>query len=512
MKDKLFGGVAFIIIFLACFAGLQNSGVQAETPVLKFFENQLTTNNADQQNPDIYEYGYNNYTIVWQDNTNGKWDIHMYHQEYLGDGQWIVQWDTPITANSGNNISPKIYGDAVVYQSDRNGNWDIYAYNLTSKVETQITTNIANQQFPAICNDIIVWQDYRDASLNMIWDTVNGLSIYMYNLTSQTEARLPLLAANAFSPTISGDCVVYVEEVYQQWSSSEVLVSPYIRSYNLSTGQRTIVATGKTDYHSAPGIYLSNDVLEMDFPAIDGSLVAWRNRGKQNIAFRDISTDDAAGAVSSAIPNVDRPDVSGNWIVYQAAYWHIKVYDFSKGLVFDATTVAGNQQNPAISTKYGGFIVYQDNRSGHWHIYMTVFWYGTMSGYPSPNPHTLSGIISSLQGVESTLLSMPTSDFAGANNKVRENRRNALLHEVDSALANAEAAVNTQNQKLQCKYLQSAIDILGGLIGKVDGRSQRGTADTPGSGFTPDWITTYALDSNVRYCRAELQILLDGVS
>ncbi len=51
------------------------------------------------------------------------------------------------------------------------------------------------------------------------------------------------------------------------------------------------------------------------------------------------------------------------------------------------------------------------------------------------------------------------------------------------------------------------IDLLGGLIGKVDGRSQRGKEDIPESGFTPDWIITYALDSTIRSCLSELKIL-----
>lgn len=512
MKVKLFGVVAFVIIFVACFAGLENSCVQASDVVIKFGQNQLTSYDSDQQNPDIYEYDYNWWAAVWQDNRNGNWDIYMYYQKYLGDGNWDVQWDTKITANSGNDINPKIYNDTIVYQSDRNGNWDIYSYNLTSEVETQITTNTADQQFPKIYGDIIVWQDYRNAAWNTIWKTVNGLAIYMYNLTSHTEERLPLLAQNAFSPDVSGDCVVYAEEVYQPWSSSETLVSPYIRSYNLSTGLRTVVAAGRTSYHSAPGIYLQFSTLDMDFPAIDGSIVAWRNKGSQNIGFRNISSDDPYGAVSSSIPYVDRPAVSGTWIVYQAAYWHLKLYDFSTGLIGDATSDIGSQINPAISATYSGIILYQDNRSGRWHIYLTVFWYGLMSGYPSPNPHTPSLVMSKLQDIESTIVNMPTSDFAGANNKVKENRRNAMLNQVDSALASVEAAVNTQNMNLRSKYLQSTIDLLDGVIVKVDGRSQRGIADTPGSGFSPDWVTTYSLDSLVRYCRVELQILLEGIT
>jgi beta propeller repeat protein len=66
-------------------------------------------------------------------------------------------------------------------------------YNLTSKVETQITTSTANQGSVVIYDDIIAWQDWRHVWRHSPYlDTCPGMSIYIYNLTSQTEEQLQL--------------------------------------------------------------------------------------------------------------------------------------------------------------------------------------------------------------------------------------------------------------------------------------------------------------------------------
>jgi TolB protein len=509
----MFGVVTFIIIFLASFAGLANNGVQAATD-MRFVESQLTSNTSDQVNPDIYEYALNWWAAVWQDNRNGNWDIYMFYQHYLGEGQWDVQWDTRITTNSGNNLYPKIYDDTIVYQSDRNGNWDIYMYNLTSKAETQITTNTANQGPSEIYGDIIVWQDWR----NMLYDTrylaiYPGMDIYMYNLTSHTEEPLPLTEEACFSPTISEDQVVYIAENYWRHPyTGATYYYPYVCAYNLSTGTKFNVAAGQVDdvpFHWLP--------RTMSSPALDGPITAWTEKpenGGWNVVVKNITT--GLTWRSGGVEGPYYPAVSGNYVAYQGIIngnWDIYLYDFTSNSPYDATNNAARQENPAISSKYANFIVYQDNRNGNWDIYLTSFWYGVGAAYPPAKPVTPSRVITNLQEVKSRIADTPTSDFAGANIKVKENRRNAILNQLDSAIISIENAVDTQNLKLRTKYFQSAIDQLDGLIGKLDGWSSERGADIPGSGFTPDWITApLYLDQVIRSCRNNLQTLLNGIS
>ena len=120
-----------------------------------------------------------------------------------------------------------------------------------------------------------------------------------------------------------------------------------------------------------------------------------------------------------------------------------------------------------------------------------------------------------LQEIKRLISEIPGKDFAGANTKVQESRKNVLLKQLDSAIFSIEAAAKTDNLRLRSKYLQSAIDQLSGLIVKLDGFSMRfeTAPDVPGSGFTPDWITAPSyFDQVIKSVRSDLQILLGGVA
>jgi beta propeller repeat protein len=297
----------------------------------------------------------------------------MYCQNYLGNASYGAQRNIPITANSGSNSDPKIYNDTIVYQSNRNGNWDIYMYNITSKVETQITNNTADQLAPQVYGNIIVWQDYRDET----WDASHwhalGWDIYMYNLTSHAEKRLPLPAQNAYSPRISGDSVVYAAENYAPYPNGGAEVYPSVCSYNLSTGLVTTVITFASNMRGGSGIS-SDSIVPIDSVSVGGSLVVWSLGsviGVENLSSNS-TWQSPAGTYKN--PVVD----GGRFVVYQsyaAGYWHLYVYDSSNGRLDQATTAHGDQVNPAIFSKDASIIVYQDDSSGGWHIYYTSFWY-----------------------------------------------------------------------------------------------------------------------------------------
>lgn len=85
---------------------------------------------------------------------------------------------------------------------------------------------------------------------------------------------------------------------------------------------------------------------------------------------------------------------------------------------------------------------------------------------------------------------LPTSAFEGTKTKVKENRRNSMLHQLDAVLVdikNAEAL--TDSAAKNAEYL-SAIDHLNSLLYKTDGFAERGAADPKGSDYALDWIVT----------------------
>ncbi len=88
-----------------------------------------------------------------------------------------------------------------------------------------------------------------------------------------------------------------------------------------------------------------------------------------------------------------------------------------------------------------------------------------------------------------------------------------MINQLDSAIADIEAATNTQNLQVRRADCQNAISQLNELINKVDGWTQRGSADTAGSGYTPDWITApLYMDQIISYCVTSLQTLYNNIS
>ena len=507
MKGKIFGTIAFVMVILALFAGLENNGAQAAVG-MQVVESQLTLNSASQQNPDIYQYGLNNWAVVWQDNRNGNWDIYLYYQKYLGNSNWEVQWDSRITAGSGNNVNPKIYNDTIVYQSDRNGNWDIYIYNLTSKVETQITTDAASQQSPVIDGNTIVWQDNRQGH----W------RIYSYDLTTQVEKLAydeTWDVCDNYSPSIDGDLVVFISHVVIGTSEHY-----WVKSVNLLTGVSTIIDSRGN--YTPP----AHEEGSLAMPAICGNQIAYMESSSQYAtrypARWDVFMIDSSTGVTIEMTNNvydGNPDMdegpSRTFLVFERALpaGNTNLYLYDGETEYRTTNNIASQSRPQISAEYANFVVYMDNRNGNWDIYLSAFWYGT-GAFETPHPPiTPSNVLGQLEEVKSTILQLSTDDFAGANNKVKENRRNTIINQLNSAIADVQDAAYTQNLKMRTKCLQNAIDQLSDLTNKLDGWSLRGEADVAGSGHTPDWITAPAyLDQLIRTCQNNLQTLLQGTA
>ena len=489
----------FALFLFGLFSGLTLKPVDAVTT--RFDEYQITSDNAAQQFPDIYGT-----TIVYQDNRNGDWDIYMF--SLYG----TLTPETRITDNSADQINPQIYGDIIVWQDDRNGNWDIYIYNITAHTETQITNNTSTQGNPAIDGNRIVWQDNRNG---------NG-QIYMYDLTTQTESRLTASSPNV-NPAISGNRVVYKRTIWGQTWDGRDTVDQQIFCYDISVANENQLFTTNNGY------IFSEDV---DFPAIYGSQIVFMTKTEHltyppgwlfpqhswewNVNLRGTTSWDT----TVSLANQQYPDIYDNYIVYQDdrnGNWEIYLYNTESGIESRVTNSTASQLYPTV---FGGRIVYADYRNGNWDIYVTMVSYApdTVSPPPGGGPTTGSppgsgaptaedaiGQVQSIKSIVADPSKIPASDIDGANNKVKENRREALLNKLDAAVASVQAA-----------DYQSAIDQLNSILDKTDGCSLRGRHDEIGSGYTPDWITNLTAQETIypqiNSCLITLQTLFDNIS
>ncbi|HIH95338.1 TPA: PGF-pre-PGF domain-containing protein [Methanosarcina acetivorans] len=365
----------------------------------------MTVGNAaagSEQNSAIYED-----RIVWQDDSNGSWDIQMYD---IYDST-----KTQITNNEADQQNPDIYGDRIVWQDSRNGNQDVFMYDISISREVQITTSESYQGKPAIYGDKIVWEDDRNGNRD----------IYMYDISTSKETRITNNTSDQSSPDIYGDRIVWTEEgaiyMYNISTSTETQVTPHWwgwegwdEEYHNDFARAPFIYGNRIVYEAETetGNYLikmydlSNSteqtiglVDEAYYPAIYGDKIVWENipggtplTGDENhdIHMYNLSTFTVTRITTNNSLQGD-PAIYGDRIVWTDArnavsyddLSDIYMYDLStstetrittakeeqmaQGTETQITTNEGEQERPAI---YGDRIVWTDWRNGNRHDFL----------------------------------------------------------------------------------------------------------------------------------------------
>lgn len=166
------------------------------------------------------------------------------------------------------------------------------------------------------------------------------------------------------------------------------------------------------------------------------------------------------------------------------------------------TTNTEGQESPAV---YGDIIVWEDIRNGDWDIYLAEL---TFPPPPESPTEKVEEIISIIEDPSQ----IPTPDLDGANDKVKENRRNALLNRLQAVILDIQTAEASTDPSVINTAYQSAIDQLNSILDKTDGCSERGTPDTPSTlGETPDWIITCEAQAQIDPLIRELITILEAL-
>jgi hypothetical protein len=104
-----------------------------------------------------------------------------------------------ITHDAETQLDPRIQGSTVVYMdlrfgdSNLDGNWNhaaVFAYDLTTEATKQITSGAWIAAYPDVYENHVVWLDYRASSNPNDAQSFDGVEIWGYNLTTDTEFQI----------------------------------------------------------------------------------------------------------------------------------------------------------------------------------------------------------------------------------------------------------------------------------------------------------------------------------
>ncbi|MDH3999037.1 MAG: hypothetical protein OET90_09400, partial [Desulfuromonadales bacterium] len=272
-------------------------------------------------------------SVVWQDDRNGNWDI------YYKDVSDLANLSQAITTEPGAQTAPAIDGDIIVWQDNRNSNADIYGYDLAAGQESVIYSGAGEQVAPQISGDWVVWQDNRNGN----WD------IFAKNLVSGEITPITNHERDQINPALDGASLVW--EDYRHGPAE-------IYSYNLLSGEET---------------RLTLDLESQHLPAVSGAITVWTDQrdGQQEI-YRAAEGNDQRLTFGSG----DRTQAAINQslLVYtDFAAGHddpnLSFIDLAGGSGGVLSSHPARQENPAIGQN---LVVWQDNRDGHWQIYLAA--------------------------------------------------------------------------------------------------------------------------------------------
>lgn len=290
-----------------------------------------------------------------------------------------------VTTDRSDQIAPAIDGDRIVWVDGRDGGADIYLYDIVGATETRITNGTAVALWPDISGNRIVWQDNRSGAPD----------IWLYDTATGNETRITDAPGGQVVPAIDGDTVVWLDNragpaggIYAmnlttravvRVSSGPVQGNPLIVSPDVSGG--TIVwADGSGGNYTvfavrdaAEPVALANDTALQGFPAVASDRVVWSEirNGSASLVVHNLTTGEEERVWGRPPGMAVYPDIAGDLVVWQNATGQdtddIYLLDLAAEKTLQVTDDDALQLLPRVS---GSRVVWMDNRSGDWDIYL----------------------------------------------------------------------------------------------------------------------------------------------
>ena len=210
-------------------------------------------------------------TVAWTDQSRGveTHDSNSRTARGLADDIFVLDLNTGdrrrITEVPAKRSGLKISGKRLVWLDNRNEfgehytHRDIYAYDLEADEEIAVAVAAGAQHWVAIEGDRVVWVDNRNSPIlgtdrsGCFQCPDNRFDIYLYDFTTGEELVLDDSGANNTMPDIHGDRVV--------WRDFDDEGRTAIRLYDIDTGEKRTLA--------------SPSLSGVDRPLVSGDYVVW---------------------------------------------------------------------------------------------------------------------------------------------------------------------------------------------------------------------------------------------
>ncbi|HSA74151.1 MAG TPA: hypothetical protein VLD84_09375 [Nitrososphaeraceae archaeon] len=240
------------------------------------WEINISKNNGTSELPQVTAEG-NNVYVVWQDNTNGNYDVYFAYSPDNGKNFESVR---NLSKNNGTSELPQVTAEGnnvyVVWQDNTNGNYDVYfAYSPDNGRNFESVRNLSKNngtsELPQVTaegnNVYVVWQDNTNGNYDVYFksSSTNGTNFKsMRNLSKNNgTSELPQISSTKdlfyvfWKDDVNGTTSAYFKEGRKEGSTTNTEFGPsrrILNSGNVSEPQLSV----ETNIYSS--VWTSNSV------------------------------------------------------------------------------------------------------------------------------------------------------------------------------------------------------------------------------------------------------------